>query len=150
MNNVDIRYNFPLDGESVALVTAGNKGDDTIAIYKVDESTRQLVNVAASAISVTIAAVYGSCMYHSPVDGKYYFYVNAKNGNVEQWELFDNGSGLVTATSVRTFDSGLQVEGCVADDELAQFYIAEEDNGIWKYGAEPGDSTTGVLVDTIC
>jgi myo-inositol-hexaphosphate 3-phosphohydrolase len=144
---VDLRYNFPLDGESVALVTAGNTGNNSIAIYKVDESTRQLVDVAASVITVNIPHVYGSCMYHSSVDGKYYVFINAKTGNVEQWELFDNGSGLVTATSVRTFDVGLQVEGCVADDELAKFYIGEEDTGIWKYGAEPGDGTARTSVD---
>jgi len=30
MNNVDIRYNFPFNGESTALVTAGNRADNTI------------------------------------------------------------------------------------------------------------------------
>jgi 3-phytase len=147
MINVDIRYNFPLDGGTVALVTAGNSSNDSIAIYKVNPANGHLIDVAASIIIVNIAQVYGSCMYHSPVDGKYYVFVDARNGNVEQWELFDNGSGLVAATSVRIFDVGLQVEGCVDDDELAKFYIGEEETGIWKYGAEPGDGTSRTSVD---
>ena len=36
----------------------------------------------------------------------------------------------------------LPTEGMAADDELGDLYIAEEDKGIFKYGAEPGDSAT--------
>ena len=41
------------------------------------------------------------------------------------------------------------MEGCVADDELAKFYIAEETVAIWKYGAEPGEGTTRTRVDAV-
>jgi len=147
MNNVDIRYNFPLDGKAVALVTAGNRSNDSIAIYRVDPSTRQLQNVAARAITTGIK-VYGSCMGRSLVTGKYYFYVNSKQGSVEQWELFDNGSGKVDARKVRSFEVGSLTEGCVVDDELGYFYIGEEYVAIWKYGAEPSDGATRTKVDS--
>ncbi len=150
MNNVDIRYNFQLGGESVALITAGNRTDDSIAILTVDPSTRLLTNVAARTILINnqVRGVYGSCMYHSPVSGKYYTFVNSKNGTVEQWELFDTGSNTVDAVLVRNFDVGTQVEGCVADDELGWLYIGEENVGIWKYGAEPDAGTARTQVDT--
>ncbi len=48
---------------------------------------------------------------------------------------------------MRSFDVGTQVEACVADDERGLFYIGEEDVGIWRYGAEPGDGTSRTLVD---
>jgi 3-phytase len=147
LNNVDLRYNFPLGGQRIALVTVGNRTSNTIAIYRINSATRQLQNVAARAIIPTIL-IYGSTMYHSPVTGKYYIFVNDKAGVVEQWELFDNGSGLVDARMVRTFDVGSQVEGCVADDVLGYFYIAEEAVGIWKYGAEPGAGTARTQVDS--
>lgn len=35
----------------------------------------------------------------------------------------------------------------MADDELAVLYLAEEQGGIWKYGAEPGGGTTATLID---
>jgi 3-phytase len=150
MNNVDLRYNFPLGGESVTLVTSGNRTDDSIAILKVNPATRMLTNVAARTILISnqVNGVYGSCMYHSPVSRKYYVFVNCKNGFVEQWELFDTGSNTVDAVQVRMFDAGTQVEGCVADDELGNFYIGEENVAIWKYGAEPGDGTARTQVDT--
>ena len=58
---------------------------------------------------------------------------------MEQWELFDNGSGKVDGVRVRSFDVGGQTEGMVADDRLGYLYVGEEDVGIWRYGAEPND-----------
>ena len=57
--------------------------------------------------------------------------------------LTDNDAdGLIEGAVVRQWDVGTEVEGCVADDELAALYISEEDVAIWKYGAEPTDPTT--------
>jgi 3-phytase len=147
MNNVDLRYNFPLGDQKVDLVTAGNETSDSIAIYQVNSATRQLEAIAGPTIHVGIA-VYGSCMYHSPTTGKYYFFVTSQDGEVEQWELFANGGGQINGSLVRSFNVGSQAEGCVADDELAHFYISQESTGIWKYGAEPADGVARILVDT--
>ena len=147
INNVDIRYGIPLGGINVALVVAGNRVRNSIVVYAVNPTTRQLESVAARMIEVGIG-IYGSCLYQSRQTGKVYAFVNAKNlGAVEQWELFDNGSGKIDAKKVRSFNVGSQVEGCVADDARGIFYIGEEAVGIWKYGAEPGDSNEGILVD---
>ncbi len=145
MNNVDIRSGFPLGGKPVALVTAGNRTDNSIAIYRVNESTRLLENVAAR--KITTLEVYGSCMYHSSVTGKFYYFVNGKTGAVEQWELFDDGKGKVDARRVRNLKVDSQPEGCVADDQLGHFYIGEENVGIWKYGAEPTSGATRTAID---
>lgn len=144
MNNVDIRYNFPLGGRRVALVTAGNRTDNSIAIYRVNPATRMLENVAAR--KITTLETYGSCMYRSRATGKFYYFVNSKAGKVEQWELSGNREGRVEAQSVRSFAVGSQTEGCVADDESARFYIGEENVGIWKYGAEPNAGTARTQV----
>jgi 3-phytase len=145
MNNVDLRAGFPLGGQKVTLVTAGNRTDNSLAIYRVNQTTRLLENVAAR--KITTLEVYGSCMYRSRVTGKFYYFVNSKTGAVEQWELFDNGGGKVDAKKVRSFEVGSQTEGCVADDELAHLYIGEEDVAIWKYGAEPGAGPARTQVD---
>lgn len=149
LNNVDLRYNFPLDGRAVALVTAGNRTDNTIAVYRVEPDTRHVEKVAAPSLRPQLE-IYGSCMYRSPQSGKYYVFVDSKQGEVEQWEIYDinNSNGTVAGALVRSFDVGDQVEGCVADDELMYLYIGEEETGIWKYGAEPGDGTARTLVDS--
>ncbi|MEP7269863.1 MAG: phytase [Acidobacteriota bacterium] len=135
IDNVDLRAGFKLGGERIALVTGGNRTDNSISIFRVNPQTRQLENVAAR--TITTMATYGSCMYRNPKTEKVYYFVTGKTGNVEQWELFDNGQGKVDGKKVRAFNVGSVVEGCVADDELGHFYVSEEAVGIWKYGAEP-------------
>lgn len=145
-NNVDIRDGISLGGQTVSIVTAGNRTKNTIAIYKVNPTTRQLEDVAARAITTT--SVYGSTMYHSKKTGKLYYFINNKSGGVEQYELFEV-SGKLDAKKVRTFNLGSQVEGCVADDETGYFYIAEETVGIWRFSAEPDGGTTKIQVDKV-
>jgi 3-phytase len=115
LNNVDIRYRFPLAGQEVALVTAGERSANLLAVYRVDPVTRELEDAAARRIVLGIA-MNGCCMYRSPVGDEFYFFGNSKAGEVEQWRLFDDGAGMVDAELVRSFDVGGQVEGCAADD----------------------------------
>jgi 3-phytase len=136
VNNVDLRD---------ALVVASNRTDDTLEAYTVDPATRRLVPAGSIAAGIT---VYGLCLYKSPVTGDTYAFVNSPGGEVEQWRLGDGGGGTIAGTRVRVFSVGSITEGCVADDDLARFYIGEETQGIWRYGAEPGDGETRVQVDT--
>jgi 3-phytase len=137
MNNVDNRD---------ALVTASNRSNNSIAIYRINTETRRLENVAAEEIK-TIEA-YGSCMYKSSKTGKLYYIVTSKQGVVEQYELFDTEKG-VSAKRVRQIKVGSQLEGCVADDELGYLYVGEEDVGIWKYSAEPDAEAERKEVDRV-
>jgi 3-phytase len=153
LNNVDLRDGFRLGGESVTLVTAADSTTHRLAIYRVDPSTRKLVDVAAREIELGISA-YGSCMYHSASTGRFYVFVNSEKdggdpgGRVEQWELIGAGGGKVDARRVRRFAVGSQTEGCVADDELGDLYIGEEAVGIWRYGAEPDSGTKRERADS--
>ncbi len=135
MDNVDLRDGFKLGGQTVAIVTASNRKDNTIAVYKINPQTRTLENVAARKIKHGLT-VYGMCMYRSAKTGKIYYFGTSKSGDVEQWELYES-NGKVDAKKARNFKLGSVVEGCVADDELGHFYVAEEAVGIWKFGAEP-------------
>jgi len=122
LNNVDHRDDFPLDGKKIALVTASNRSNNSIAIYRIDAETRRLENVAADQVKTVEA--YGSCMYRSSKTGKFYYIVTSKLGLFEQYELFDTGKG-VSAKRVRQIKVGGQLEGCVADDELGYLYVGE-------------------------
>ncbi len=148
LNNVDIRGGFPLSGGDVALVTSGERDQDRLAIYAVDPVLRSLYPVAARDIALGIE-VYGCCMYQSPWTGDTYFFCTSEDGLVQQWRLFPAAAGTtVDAELVRSFDVGSTSEGCVADDENAYLFVAEEDTGIWRYGAEPGAGSTRTLVDS--
>jgi len=89
LSGVDLRYGFPLDGSSVTLVAAGKRSDDSIALYRVNPSTRELESLPGDRLRLEIS-IYGSCMYRNAATGKYYFFATAKSGEGEQW---DDGSG---------------------------------------------------------
>ena len=147
LNNVDVRYGFPLNGEYVDIVVTGG-GD--IAVYKIDPYTRQLVDVTARTINPTHFA-WGICLYRSNISGLFYAFAQAvNNGMVEQFELFDNGLGKIDARPVRgpwdihpepvTVEDG-EIEACTVDDRTGDYYVSEQDVGVWRYGAEPTAST---------
>ncbi|HSD69420.1 MAG TPA: phytase [Woeseiaceae bacterium] len=147
MNNVDLRYDFPLGGEAVTLVTASNRSNDSIAVYRIDAALRRLVDVAAGVLATGFHDPYGLCMYRSRKSGDFYVFINESNqGMFRQWRLSDDGSGKVSVEQVREFVVGTQAEGCVADDDSGYLYVAEEDVGLWKYSAEPdgGDARTQI------
>lgn len=145
MNNIDIRYNFPFNGNKLALVVVGNEGDGSLNFYTVNPSTRLLE--ARGSYKLASSAPYGGCMYHSPVSGKYYYFVNWKSGMWQQVELTANGT-TINGTVVRQHDAGSQTEGCVADDINKYYYIGEEAVGVWRYSAEPNDGTSRVQVNS--
>lgn len=147
INNVDSRDDFPLDGKKVPIVTASNRSNNSIAIYRINAETRRLENVAAGVIKISEA--YGACMYRSSKSGKFYYFGANKHGVVEQYELFDAGQSSVSAKKVRQINVGSQVEGCVADDELGYLYVGEEDVAIWKYQAEPDANSERTKVDGV-
>ncbi|HYH51947.1 MAG TPA: phytase [Acidimicrobiia bacterium] len=147
VNNVDIRYGFPLGGQYVDIVVTG--GSD-LAVYKIDPVGRRLVDVTARDIKPDHGA-WGVCLYRSAFSGSFYAFAQAvNNGHVEQFELFDNGSGQVDARSVRgpwdvhpqpvKVEDG-EIEACTVDDVTGDYYVVEQDVGVWRYGAEPTAST---------
>lgn len=148
INNVDLRYGFPLGGRKVDLVVASDyDSSNSLRVYRVDPQTRGLVDVAARTLGVG-ADIYGLCLYHSAADGRFYAFDTTRDGQVQQWRLFDDGSGKVDASLVRRIDVGSLSEGCVADDDRGSFYVSEEGVGIWKYGAEPSAGSTRTQVDS--
>jgi 3-phytase len=152
-NNVDLRTDFQLGDERVALVAASDRrryyttSDRTeyyqrIVLYGVDPATGTLADPVGT-ITVDYEP-YGVCMYHSQRSGEFYVFVTSRDDVeplVEQWELSSEGSGQVAAEKVRSFSVGSTSEGCVADDGLGHLYVAEEEVGIWKYPAEPDEGS---------
>jgi 3-phytase len=146
LNNLDIRYDFSLGKQKVPLIGVVNENGMSLRFYTVDSNKRLVSNIGS--IPLDKEKPYGGCMYLSNVTKQYYFFVNWKDGTVQQWQL-DGKSGEITGRMVRTFNVGSQVEGCVADDQMGYFYIGEEAVGVWKYGAEPGNGSTRTMVDSV-
>ncbi len=148
VNNVDLRYNFMLNGESVAVVTTTNRTTNSLDIFIVNNETRLLEPAAARLIESAVEEVYGICQYISPTDNAHYAFVNsADTGEVEQYLLTATADGKIDAEVVRTFVVGSQTEGCVVDDANSILYIGEEAVGLWRYSASPDADDTRIQID---
>lgn len=150
-NNVDVLYGFRLGTNIVDLALAGvrRKGALGFKVWAIDALSGHLSDVTEGGIIPVFAGTepYGSCTYHSRKSGQSYFFINNKHGQVEQYILTPAvAAGKVSARKIREFRVGSTTEGCVADDELAVFYLAEENVGIWKFSAEPDGSRDGRLI----
>lgn len=148
VNNVDLRYGFPLGEKSVDIIACNDRTTNTIRVFAVDPESGFLRDVTGAPMESRLET-YGLCMYRSAKDGAYYVFIATKPGEVEQWALTAR-DGRIEGNPVRTFTVGSQTEGCVADDALGVVYIGEEAVGVWKYRAEPGDDPDArTLVDGV-
>lgn len=148
MNNVDIRYGFPLgSGQKITIVAATNRTDRTLALYGVDDDGL-FSNIADGKIATGMADPYGLCMYRNS-DGEYFVFANeGDSGIYKQWQLEARGD-KVGAREVREFRVGSQAEGCAADDVTGHLYVAEEDVGLWRYSAAPSGGDARTQVDSV-
>jgi len=146
MNNVDLRDGFMLAGKPTTVVAATNRTTRSISLYRFDPATRRLASIADGTLETGMSDPYGLCMYHSAKSGEYFVIANdSVDGKYRQWRLLDR-NGKAAIELVREIAVGSQAEGCAADDELGQLYIAEEDVALWVYSAEPngGESRTAI------
>lgn len=148
VNNVDLREGFSLGGEKIVLVTATNRTDQSISIFKLDTQARRLVDIADGTQPTGLGDPYGLCMTHAG-EGRMHVFVNGDDVRKRQWELVDAGNGRVRAKHLRdtTFDS--QTEGCVVDDATAALYVNEEDVGLWRLSAAPDGGDAKTIVERI-
>jgi 3-phytase len=134
MNNVDLRDGFIVNGRSRTLVAASNRTKKAISLYFLDPATRRLTS-AGDPVPTGFADPYGLCMYAAADGGGHHVFVNdSADGRIRQWRITSE-NGQAVAEQVREFVVGTQAEGCAADDELGDLYVAEEDGGFWKYSA---------------
>jgi myo-inositol-hexaphosphate 3-phosphohydrolase/PKD repeat protein len=140
--NVDVRTGFVTGTGIIDIAITYHAGG--ARVFRIDPVTRLLSNVTDAATGSIPSPIGGEgiCIYHSTQTGQFSVFVNARTGRIGQWVLGDaDGDGLIEGSLARQWDVGTEVEGCVADDELGDLYISEENVAIWKYGAEPSDPT---------
>jgi 3-phytase len=151
--SVDLRYNFPLGGQRIPLIAASLRAfNGMIGTYTISTDggiQLQDVTTSSSISNVTPGTnIAGLAMYRSPISGNTYAFITDTDGGLQEWQLFDDGTGLVTGSRVRALSFSSAAEGCVADDLNSQLYVAEEAVGIWKIGAEPDAGAHPVLIDS--
>ncbi len=156
-NNVDIIQSVAdTNGGSFSLAAASNREFNTIALYKIQQATESQspiveldavgdnVHEEVAQLASQLNEVYGLCT-HQSADGTPYVFINGKSGDIEQWRLTVNESGI-EGTIVRRLKVDSQPEGCVVDDTTATLYVGEEDVGVWKFSADESADTEGEMI----
>ncbi len=136
INNIDVRYGFPLNDTTQIDILAGTEREhNQILVFSIDPEDGALTEISGG-IQSSQKEVYGFCLYTSPVSGNYFAFLNDKNGTIEQWELLSMNSDSIQGKMVRILSVTSQPEGMVADDKEGFLYVGEENEGIWRFSLE--------------
>lgn len=175
-NDVDIAYDVPFTGFVVAgttvdLAITSDRANDSIAVFTIDSNTKQLTQLAPGfefpesifGVDDSEATASGLATYDSLVDDLTYVFVSGGEGNqIAQLEINPTTGAadepIINAKIVRMLDlpvpegedvADYQVEAMVVDRETGDFYVAQEEVGIWKYAAEPDNNNEPSLIETV-
>jgi len=153
INNVDLRSGVPFRGGRITLVAAGEKRHEQLLLYRLDPDTRLLERIPDAYFNLGVDPE-GVSLYRPQPDGELYAFVSGEDLRkentfyVEQWRIFERGDEIpFGAERVRRLKIDSQTEGLVADDDLGDLYVAEENVGVWKFSASPEGGATGLLID---
>lgn len=142
-NNVDIAYDFDLNGKNVDIAIATERKQNKIRIFSLPD-LKPLDNGGISVFEDSdLKDPMGIAIYTNPKTHKMYAIVGRKDGvsgsYLYQYELIPN-NGSIQANLVRQFGnySGKkEIEAIMVDNELGYVYYSDETVGIRKYYADP-------------
>lgn len=121
------------------LLAASNRTERTIDVYRADPDRDEFAFLAA--IDLTLDDPYGLCM--ASIDGETHVFVGDSEALVEHWRV----SADYTGERLSQWRFQGQTEGCVMDPTTGQFYVGEEDTGIWRIDLASGERTLMTPVD---
>ncbi len=145
-NNVDIAYEVIINGDTVDVAVATERGKGQIRVF----SLPNLEPVDHGGIPVfeddsLNNKVMGVALYQRPADHTLFAIVSRKEGTAHvdrylyQYELVADSSGL-SGSLVRKFgqfSGSKEIEAVAVDQELGYVYYSDEHFGIRKYHADP-------------
>ena len=130
-NNVDLRTGV-WDRDDLTVLVASGRQPDELVVFELDHASGRLRVVRRNEPAVD--EPYGIGLYvdetHRP-----WVVLNGKDGLFVQFELHSDYS----VTEVRRWRTASQPEGCVADDGAGILYVGEENRGVRRLSADPGD-----------
>ena len=144
-NNIDLRENFEINGQSQTLIAASHWYSGKVGLYLIDKTSLEIALIG-DLLPTKLDKVRGLCMYHDQQNDLFYYFVNSESGQIQQYLI---GSSPSKVTLVRSFSLQSAIEGCVVDDQSNTLYVAEESFGIWRFQANPNLPLTKTLVDKI-
>lgn len=128
-NNVDLKDGFPFADGVGAIVSASDRSDHSMPVWKL-RPDGTLDPKPRARIPSGFAEVYGFCM--GRIGDEFYAVATSKVGEVGLWKLTPSGDGAA-GTLVKKWALGSISEGCVVDEYAQAFYVSQELVGLWRF-----------------
>ncbi|MFZ5617154.1 MAG: phytase [Pseudomonadota bacterium] len=144
LNNVDIRRNIA--GAPFDVAAASNDGRNVVSLFSIDRRSGAVAPLADFPTGKD--EPYGLCL--ASMGGALSIIVTYKDGavqffSVQPGDLQSGVAGAVPARLERTLAFSSQLEGCVADEENARFFVGEEQKGVWAIDLDDPDAAPQLL-----
>ena len=146
-NNVDVGYDFKLDGKSIDIAVVTEMKAEKLRIFRLPDMApvdKGGIRVFQGELSAEFRSPMGIGLYRRSLDGAMFAIVSRKKGPSEnylwQYLLEDDGEGGIKGTLVRKFGafSGAKgIEAIAVDEALGYIYYSDEKTCIRKYHADP-------------
>ena len=142
--SVDVRYGVPVGGKPTTVLGVTDWQGSKLRFFALEGGAGR--DITGAEMKAGLSTESG-CLYRSALDGTLYAFALGRAGEIEQWEIFDNGQGRLDGRLVRRLHLPSEASYCAASDADGAIYIAEQAVGVWKFGAEPEADTTPQLID---
>lgn len=150
---VDVRYGITADnGDKIDIAAVALVDENAFAFYQIDSKNGQPLRKIGQ--FSTLIKPEGVCLAKNLTTGDVYVNSFSDEGDWVQFKLTYDGHQISSALEsngqalpVRTTKVGGKLSACVVDDETSVLYLAEQNVGIWEYGADPEDVKDRTLFD---
>ncbi|RKH56089.1 myxosortase-dependent phytase-like phosphatase [Corallococcus aberystwythensis] len=145
--SVDVLGGFPLaGGASAALVLSANPTLSGLVPYVMDATADGggLTRLSPTAAPLDVGVTYGTVRMARGADGTIQAFGGLAAGGIRQFLLTPTDGG-VTATPLRDIPAGA-VLGLAVDPAYRALYVAQQGQGLYRYGADADAGTLGTQV----
>ncbi|AEF53148.1 phytase [Marinomonas posidonica] len=151
----DIRYGLKDGGSSMDVLAVGLPDEEAFAFYRIDPMATPILQQVGRID--TFIAPEAVCLYQNVTTGETTVTGLSDEGDVVQYKIRHRNGQIESAVvdkkgepiAVRHAQVGGKLSACVADDETGSLYVAEQDVGIWVYGADAENVKDRRLMDVV-
>ncbi|PHY19975.1 phytase [Caulobacter sp. BP25] len=129
-----------------SLIVALDRQAGRLRLFSRDQVSGQVAAIDARPLLLGYSGE-GVCLHRSPRDGALYAFAMGRDGQLDQWLLFQAADGKMDGRPVRRLSLSSEAKFCVADDASGALYVAQAAVGIWRYDADPEAEPVPTIVD---
>ncbi len=158
VTSADLRYQITAsNGDSIDLIALALPDEQSIGFYSIARPQGAAPELLSLGQLQLDFAAEGICLYKNTTTSELSITGVSDLGFAKQYKLHYDGANINSIIvdgnglphPVRELNVGGKLSACAVDDETANLYIAEQNVGIWAYGADAENVKERKLVDSV-